>query len=400
MSRFAPQLLILFALLPAASSLPAAAQEEEPDPSLVLRGLVVDIFEEPVTDAEISLRGTGGIELSSATDRRGRFTVPRLQPGRWGVRVTKPGFEETQGIVVLPRSTRLDLELLRTDDAAPETPPARRTRERGEALIDWGNLSDAAAHATGAQTVRLPKPSEGADLKALVQRVYLPGARPTPSSSQLDLENETFDLFVPDSYTAEEPHGLLVWISPTPVGRFYDANIAEVLKTRKLLFVGANNSGNQRTPLARMALALEAVQAARTLYSIDSEQVYVGGYSGGGRVASAVLAHHPEVFHAGLYWFGADHWEPAEPGHRPGASWQPAFNEPTRKQAKVIKRQRKMVFITGDRDFNRSPMRAIYRLLQQSGYGDATTFLQIPGADHFFGFNAEWLGQALDHVEE
>jgi poly(3-hydroxybutyrate) depolymerase len=47
-------------------------------------------------------------------------------------------------------------------------------------------------------------------------------------------------------------------------------------------------------------LALIAAQNAMAQYSVDPQQVYIGGFSGGSRVALRLALGYPDVFHGAL----------------------------------------------------------------------------------------------------
>ena len=70
----------------------------------------------------------------------------------------------------------------------------------------------------------------------------------------------TFELFVPDRASNSAP-GLLVYISPKPGAKMPPA-WAEVLNNANLVWVGANDSGNEVHVQRRVALALAAPEAA------------------------------------------------------------------------------------------------------------------------------------------
>src|SRR3954468_23340029 len=60
-----------------------------------------------------------------------------------------------------------------------------------------------------------------------------------------DVAKETFEILVPKEYKTSEPHGLFIWISASAspaIPKEWDAVLAE----KKLIFIGARNSGNPR----------------------------------------------------------------------------------------------------------------------------------------------------------
>src|SRR5437763_378787 len=96
-----------------------------------------------------------------------------------------------------------------------------------------------------------------------------------------DPATETYETYVPADYAGAEPYGLFVWVSAGPRGDV-KGDWKEILDKHKLIWIGANNSGNPRAMLVRVGLALDIAAAAKKQYKIDDRRVYVGGVSSGG----------------------------------------------------------------------------------------------------------------------
>jgi pimeloyl-ACP methyl ester carboxylesterase len=97
-------------------------------------------------------------------------------------------------------------------------------------------------------------------------------------------------VFVPPWENAVVPRG---WIS--------------TLDRYGMIFVGAANSGNEANILARREpLALLAAQNIIRRYPVDPERVYVGGFSGGSRVALRIALAFPDLFRGALLNAGSD----------------------------------------------------------------------------------------------
>ena len=112
-------------------------------------------------------------------------------------------------------------------------------------------------------------------------------------------------------------------------------------------------SGNTRLPWNRVGLALDAAYNAARYYEIDPERVYVGGYSGGGRIATALTLFYPEVFRGGLFVYGVDFYRRISVPDRPGSDWLPWFPVPPKATLSQLRDDSRLVLLTGDRDFNR-----------------------------------------------
>ena len=246
----------------------------------------------------------------------------------------------------------------------------------------------------------LPERSPLSKLEALARRTGVSRQEidGDPHHGRYDLAQETFSLVVPESYAPETPHGLLVWVSPSPIGGASRPDLLRELTRRRLLWAGANNAGNERPRWYRFALALDAAHNLAKLYRIDPERVYVGGYSGGGRVSSVLSVVYPEVFRGGLFMVGCDWFRPLPIPDRPGAHWPVLYPKPPRNDLDLAKSRNRYVFLTTERDFNRIQTREVYHAFEREGFAHAT-YLEVPGIGHYGPVpTPEWL-RALDALD-
>jgi hypothetical protein len=125
--------------------------------------------------------------------------------------------------------------------------------------------------------------------------------RPQP----IDLAEERFSVYVP----AQRPsrgYALMVFIPP-----WQDAHLppgwAAVLGQHGMIFVSAAKSGNEEKVLdRRIPLALLGAYNVMRRYPIDPDRVYVGGFSGGSRVALRTALAYPDLFRGALLNAGSD----------------------------------------------------------------------------------------------
>jgi predicted esterase len=154
----------------------------------------------------------------------------------------------------------------------------------------------------------------------------------------LDLANERFVVYVPEGPPPPSGYGLLVFIPPWPEAAL-PKDWPHVLDRHGMIFVSAARSGNDADTLdRRIPLALLAHENIRRRYPLDPDRTYVGGLSGGSRVALRVALAYPDRFRGALLNAGSD------PLGGDGIALPPAdlfgrFQESTR-----------LVFLTGDRD--------------------------------------------------
>lgn len=124
----------------------------------------------------------------------------------------------------------------------------------------------------------------------------------------------TWEVYVPEHYDAERPHGLMVYISPTQSGempRGWD----RVMNEYKLIWVAANKSGNSEIVARRAILAQISPMLIGRDYNIDRERIYITGLSGGGKMASMVASEHANVFKGAIFNCGVEFWDRATPRH-------------------------------------------------------------------------------------
>jgi dienelactone hydrolase len=219
-----------------------------------------------------------------------------------------------------------------------------------------------------------------------------------PAEGNYDLANESFEVFVPDSYNPDEPAALLVWISPANSGKLRRADNKQVLADANTIWVGANNSGNDRWHWYRTNLALDAAFNMQRLYNIDPDRVYIAGYSGGGRVASSLALLYPEVFRGGAFFFGSNYFRKVEVPGQPGAFWRAGFPAPAKGSMAKLRKEHHFVLIAGEHDFNREETEAYSTEYRRDRFKNVT-YLEIPGADHDYGVHGEWLKRVLEALD-
>lgn len=154
----------------------------------------------------------------------------------------------------------------------------------------------------------------------------------------IDLASEKFDLFIPSSAPPAAGYGLVVYITPSS-RPFQIGDWDGPLDSHRMILVSAQRSGNEANVLdRRVPLALLAYENARARFPIDSQRVYVMGFSGGARVAEIVALAYPDVFHGAVLNAGSDPIDGKDGNHKPPAELFRAFE------------RSRLVFVTGDQD--------------------------------------------------
>jgi hypothetical protein len=121
----------------------------------------------------------------------------------------------------------------------------------------------------------------------------------------VDLTQERFLVYVPAQRPAQG-YALMAFIPP-----WQDAHLpagwAAVLNEHGVIFVSAAKSGNEENILdRRIPLALLGAYNVMQRYSINPDRVYIGGFSGGSRVALRTALAYPDLFHGALLDAGSD----------------------------------------------------------------------------------------------
>jgi hypothetical protein len=175
-----------------------------------------------------------------------------------------------------------------------------------------------------------------------------------------------------------EPCGVVVFVSPTDSGE-PQAGWLEVLERENLAWVAAEGFGNRELSARRVLVAIMGLALTRKLGPVDDTRIYIAGMSGGGRVASQVITEFPRLFTGALYIVGADYWKRAAP------------------ESLEVIRQRRYVFLTGERDFNREEMLSVARRYRRAGV-KGILVLDLPRYAHEYP-TPERLGAAIDYLD-
>ncbi|MAG58841.1 MAG: hypothetical protein CMJ83_21335 [Planctomycetes bacterium] len=214
---------------------------------------------------------------------------------------------------------------------------------------------------------------------------------------EYDLAKESFTALVPKTYDKKHKYGLFVWVSPVdnigvePQWRSWAPHLDE----RRIIAVSANNAGNERFVWYRIGLALDAAHNMPKLYNIDPARIWIGGVSGGGRVASTVTAHYPEIFAGGYYQAGCNWYR--EVKSKKGRKWPRRIPRPTPGRLAKAKKQTRHVFFCGSKDFNRDHSKAVYDDMKRQRYRH-TVWQEAPGLGHVLA-PPDWFEKGLAHLD-
>lgn len=201
-----------------------------------------------------------------------------------------------------------------------------------------------------------------ADNAELLRRMVSPlnalrieqGAARNPAAlagDPLDPARQRFALYVPSGEAPATGYALLVFVPPWNDARVPLDWIPALDRAHMILAVAAG-SGNDADVLGRRdPLALLAAYGVMQHYRVDPARVYVGGFSGGSRIALRLALGYPDVFRGALLDAGSDPIGTAE------------VPLPPARLFKRFQQSSRIVFITGADD--------LIRQAQLAGASDA-----------------------------
>lgn len=189
------------------------------------------------------------------------------------------------------------LVLLGTSSATDSADPGNRGVAEAVAFEHYSPLST-----SGEIMRRLTSPL--AQLKAAAEADK---AARTLQGQLVDLAHEHFVLYVPKTKPPPgQGYALLIFVPPWPQARIPSEWIP-ALEQHHMIMASAEQSGNEASPLnRRVPLALLALENIRAKYSVDAGETFVGGFSGGSKIALRLLIGYPDQFRGALLNAGSD----------------------------------------------------------------------------------------------
>jgi hypothetical protein len=214
------------------------------------------------------------------------------------------------------------------------------------------------------------------------------------------LEDESFEVYVPQDYDGSEPYGLIVWINAGERGA-PPIHYLPVLDQHNLIWIGAKNSGNPRSFWHRAGLALDGLCNIKQSHNIDPMRIYVSGISGGGRCSSRIGPTYADQFAGAFPIIGVDFFKRLpHPDSKQNTVktllkfWAPAFNPPSPRILRRAKRDGRYVLLTGETDGNRAQTLVTYVYGYQRAKFKNITYLEVPGMGHTLP-PAEWFEKGI-----
>jgi predicted esterase len=159
----------------------------------------------------------------------------------------------------------------------------------------------------------------------------------TLAAQPLSHSEEKFIVYLP-SIKPARGFGLLVFVPPWQDARI-PAGWPAVLDQYGVIFVSAARSGNDEATFARREpLALLAVHNIMQQHPVDSERIYIAGFSGGSRVALRLALGYPDLFRGAILNAGS------------GPIGDAQIPLPPNELLLQFQSSTRLVYVTGDRD--------------------------------------------------
>jgi len=195
----------------------------------------------------------------------------------------------------------------------------------------------------------------------------------------IDLTQEHFALYVPPK-APPDGYALLVFVPPWNEAKV-PADWMPVMDRHGMIFATAADIGNDANPLDRRdPVALLAAINVMAGYRVNPQRVYIGGFSGGSRVAQRLALGYPDLFHGLLLEAGSDPLGKTLP--LPPASLLAKFQAGTR-----------VVYLTGQSDAAHQDMDRASRQSLRAWCIDDVDMREIPWTGHDLADPS-----ALDHA--
>lgn len=201
----------------------------------------------------------------------------------------------------------------------------------------------------------------------------------------VDPAREHFALYVPHD-APPDGYALLVFVPP-----WNDATIPHawmpVLERHGMILATAAGIGNDTSLLDRRdPVALLAATNVMARYRVNPNRVYVGGFSGGSRVALRLALGYPDLFHGALLEAGSD---------AIGEQIAP----PPRELMALFQASTRVVYLTGQADVARADRDRLSRHSLRQWCVDDVDTRAVPQAGHELA-DATSLDRALGSLEQ
>lgn len=191
-------------------------------------------------------------------------------------------------------------------------------------------------------------------------------------------ESLEWQLSVPANYDPDKPAGVIVFVNNWSKGGGRKSYVP-VFEDKNLIWIGPINAGEGVSLDKRYMKAMLAATIIRQDYAVDTNRIYVGGFSSGAYVAAMLATSKPELFKGAMFAGGALFWEDKTP---PGID---------------LLRQNRYVFIAGQNDLALDTVKRTAQAYRAAGITNTKVLVmknrrqEMPGEGYF--------AQAIDYLD-
>lgn len=233
-------------------------------------------------------------------------------------------------------------------------------------------------------------------IQVLPGETIQPAVKNSGIDYNINLANERFDVHIPFGHNATSPFGLLVFIAPSDE-IVVPPQWKSALKEQRLAWIAPQKAGNKQFVSRRAGLAVAAALKMIDELKLNSNRVYISGFSGGARCACSTAFRHPEIFSGCIAICGAEFYKPVPKKEATRNDEYGVFKLPG-ELAERDKHNLYFALITGKTDFRYGNMMDIYK----GGFepnGIKSKLMDINGMGHQL-CTGQTLSEAIKFVDQ
>lgn len=110
-----------------------------------------------------------------------------------------------------------------------------------------------------------------------------------------DSTKQRFELYVPAGAGSRAAAPLILFISPSQKATGL-SQFRKLCDREGIVFASPHQAGNQTPGTRRVRIVMDTLDEVRRRVKIDPDRTYIGGFSGGGRIAMTIATALPEYF--------------------------------------------------------------------------------------------------------
>ena len=129
------------------------------------------------------------------------------------------------------------------------------------------------------------------------------------AGEEYDLANESYQIYVPETYRAGLPHALLIWLDHFDAPKLPPWQ--KVFDNRNIIWASPNKAGSEKGAHSfsrRVALASDLRIDIAKRFTIDPERIYIAGWMDNAGPATALVTYDPASYQGALFLNGVGYY--------------------------------------------------------------------------------------------